>query len=122
MSQYALAFDLNLLVVGTDHASEAITGFYTKWGDGAVDITPLSSLNKRQVRQLASHLGVPKSVLDKAPSAGLWEGQTDEDELGISYDDNSDYLEGKEIGAEAKEKLEKQYQKTEHKRAPIPGI
>lgn len=120
--QYALAFDLNLLVVGTDHASEAVTGFYTKWGDGAVDITPLSSLNKRQVRLLAAHLGVPDSVLHKAPTAGLWEGQTDEDELGIKYDDNSDYLEGKEIAAETREKLEKQYRKTEHKRSPIPGI
>ncbi|MDQ0060456.1 ammonia-dependent NAD(+) synthetase [Paenibacillus harenae] len=120
--QYALAFDMNLLVVGTDHASEAITGFYTKWGDGAVDITPLSSLNKRQVRLLASHLGVPQSVLDKAPSAGLWEGQTDEDELGIKYAENSAYLEGKEISEEAREKLEKQYLKTEHKRSPIPGI
>jgi NAD+ synthase len=120
--QYALAFDLNLLVVGTDHASEAITGFFTKYGDGAVDITPLSSLNKRQVRQLAASLGVPQSVLDKAPTAGLWEGQTDENELGITYKDNSDYLEGKEIPAEAKEKLERQYLKTEHKRSPIPGI
>lgn len=120
--QYALAFDLNLLVVGTDHASEAITGFYTKWGDGAVDVTPLSSLNKRQVRQLASALGVPQTVLDKAPSAGLWEGQTDENELGIKYDDNSAYLEGKEINAEVREKLEKQYLKTAHKRDPIPGI
>lgn len=120
--QYALAFDLNLLVVGTDHASEAITGFYTKWGDGAVDITPLSTLNKRQVRQLAAHLGVPKSVLDKAPTAGLWDGQTDEGELGILYDDNSDYLEGKEIAPEVREKLERQYTKTEHKRSGIPGI
>lgn len=120
--QYALAFDLNLLVVGTDHASEAITGFYTKWGDGAVDITPLSTLNKRQVRQLAAHLGVPQSVLDKAPTAGLWEGQTDEAELGITYEENSDYLEGKAISPEAQEKLEKQYAKTEHKRSPIPGI
>ncbi|WP_336773825.1 ammonia-dependent NAD(+) synthetase [Paenibacillus sp. MMO-58] len=120
--QYALAFDLNLLVVGTDHASEAITGFFTKWGDGAVDITPLSSLNKRQVRQLASVLGVPQSILDKAPTAGLWEGQTDESELGILYDENSAYLEGKEIGAEAKAKLEKKYLRTEHKRSPIPGI
>lgn len=120
--QYALAFDLNLLVVGTDHASEAITGFYTKWGDGAVDITPLSTLNKRQVRQIAAYIGVPQSVLDKAPTAGLWEGQTDEGELGITYDDNSDYLEGKEISAAASEKLEKQYLKTEHKRAAIPGI
>ncbi|WP_424767361.1 ammonia-dependent NAD(+) synthetase [Paenibacillus sp. sgz302251] len=122
VTQYALAFDLNLLVVGTDHASEAITGFYTKWGDGAVDITPLSTLNKRQVRQLAAHIGVPQSVLDKAPTAGLWDGQTDEDELGITYGDNSDYLEGKEISEEAREKLEKQYLKTEHKRSPIPGI
>jgi NAD+ synthase len=120
--QYALAFDLNLLVVGTDHASEAITGFFTKWGDGAVDITPLSSLNKRQVRQLAGRLGVPQSVLDKAPTAGLWEGQTDEGELGITYDDNSAYLEGKQIDDAAREKLEKQYLKTEHKRSPIPGI
>ncbi|MFD2615091.1 ammonia-dependent NAD(+) synthetase [Paenibacillus gansuensis] len=122
VTQYALAFDLNLLVVGTDHASEAITGFFTKYGDGAVDITPLSSLNKRQVRQLAAKLGVPKSVLEKAPTAGLWEGQTDEKELGITYDDNSDYLEGKDVPAEAREKLEKQYLRTEHKRVPIPGI
>ncbi len=120
--QYALAFELNLLVVGTDHASEAITGFYTKYGDGAVDITPLSTLNKRQVRQLAAELGVPQSVLDKAPTAGLWEGQTDENELGITYEDNSSYLEGKQIDPAVREKLEEQYGKTEHKRAPIPGI
>ncbi|MNC80500.1 NH(3)-dependent NAD(+) synthetase [compost metagenome] len=71
---------------------------------------------------MAASLGVPQSVLDKAPTAGLWEGQTDENELGITYKDNSDYLEGKEIPAEAKEKLERQYLKTEHKRSPIPGI
>lgn len=120
--QYALAFEMNLLVVGTDHASEAITGFYTKWGDGAVDITPLSSLNKRQVRILAQRLGVPQEIIDKAPTAGLWEGQTDEDELGISYEQNSDYLEGKEIDPEVKEKLERHYLITEHKRDFIPGI
>ncbi|XEC97736.1 ammonia-dependent NAD(+) synthetase [Paenibacillus tarimensis] len=120
--QYALAFDLNLIVVGTDHASEAVTGFFTKWGDGAVDITPLSSFTKRQVRQLAAKLGVPQSVLEKAPTAGLWEGQTDESELGITYEDNSDYLEGKEIDDAIREKIERQYLKTEHKRAPIPGI
>lgn len=120
--QYALAFELNLLVVGTDHASEAITGFFTKWGDGAVDITPLSSLNKRQVRQIGIGLGVPQTVIEKAPTAGLWEGQTDEGELGITYDANSDYLEGKEIDPAAREKLERQYLKTEHKRDPIPGI
>jgi NAD+ synthase len=122
VTQYALAFDLNLLVVGTDHASEAITGFFTKYGDGAVDITPLSSLNKRQVRLLASGLGVPQHVIDKAPTAGLWAGQTDEAELGITYEDNSNYLEGKTIDPLIQEKLEKQYRKTEHKRAAIPGI
>ncbi|WP_374018389.1 ammonia-dependent NAD(+) synthetase [Paenibacillus thiaminolyticus] len=122
VAQYALAFDLNLIVVGTDHASEALTGFYTKWGDGAVDITPLSSLNKRQIRQLAERLGVPRSVIDKVPTAGLWEGQTDEKELGVSYEHNSDYLEGKPVPADVQAKLEQHYRKTEHKRAPIPGI
>ncbi|MFC4809942.1 ammonia-dependent NAD(+) synthetase [Paenibacillus sp. GCM10023250] len=122
VTQYALAFELNLLVVGTDHASEAVTGFYTKWGDGAVDITPLSTLNKRQVRLIAAELGVPGVVVTKAPTAGLWEGQTDEDELGITYDENSDYLEGKPVSDTAREKLEKQYIKTAHKRNMIPGI
>ncbi|MBP3962468.1 ammonia-dependent NAD(+) synthetase [Paenibacillus lignilyticus] len=122
VTQYALAFELNLLVVGTDHASEAVTGFYTKWGDGAVDITPLTSLNKRQVRQLAAALGVPGAVVTKAPTAGLWDGQTDENELGITYDDNSSYLEGKQIDDATREKLEKQFIKTAHKRDPIPGI
>lgn len=120
--QYALAFEMKLLVVGTDHASEALTGFFTKYGDGAVDITPLSSLNKRQVRQLAAALDVPEPILTKAPSAGLWEGQTDEGELGITYDANSDYLEGKAIDPAIQAKIEKQYEKTAHKRSPIPGI
>jgi NAD+ synthase len=120
--QYALAFERNLLVVGTDHASEAITGFFTKYGDGAVDLTPLSTLHKRQVRQLGLALGVPERVVHKVPTAGLWPGQTDESELGITYDDNCDYLEGKNIAADVREKLERQYLRTEHKRAPIPGI
>ncbi|NQX48808.1 ammonia-dependent NAD(+) synthetase [Paenibacillus tritici] len=120
--QYALAFENNLLVVGTDHASEAITGFYTKWGDGAVDITPLSSLNKRQVRQLAAALGVPADIVTKAPTAGLWPGQTDETELGITYEENSDYLEGKTVRPEAAAKLESYYRRTAHKRGSIPGI
>ncbi|MHA6534233.1 ammonia-dependent NAD(+) synthetase [Paenibacillus sp. BAC0078] len=120
--QYSLAFENNLLVVGTDHASEAITGFYTKWGDGAVDITPLSSLNKRQVRQLAEFLGVPADIVTKAPTAGLWPGQTDETELGVTYDDNSDYLEGKPVTPKVAEKLEGFYRRTAHKRNAIPGI
>ena len=120
--QYALAFEMDLLVVGTDHASEAVTGFYTKWGDGAVDLAPIRSLNKRQVRELAVHLGVPSSILSKPPSAGLWEGQTDEKELGISYEVNSDYLEGKTINSNDQQKLEKYYKNTCHKREPIPDV
>lgn len=120
--QYALAFEQNLLVVGTDHASESLTGFFTKWGDGAVDINPLSSLNKRQIHQVAAYLGVPQAILDKVPTAGLWDGQTDEGELGVSYEVNSDYLEGKDVAPEAREKLEQWYKRTEHKRAPIPSI
>lgn len=120
--QYALAFDLNMLVVGTDHASEALTGFYTKWGDGAVDVNPLSSLNKRQVRQLAVRLGVPDVVVNKVPTAGLWDGQTDEGELGVSYEDNCDYLEGKQIAPKSQEILENYYQRSRHKREAIPGI
>lgn len=120
--QYALAFERNLLVVGTDHAAEAMTGFFTKYGDGAVDLEPLASLNKRQVQQLAEALNIPERVITKVPTAGLWEGQTDEEELGISYDDINDYLEGKTIDAEAQKKLEQMYRRTEHKRSLIPGI
>lgn len=120
--QYALAFERNLLVVGTDHASEALTGFFTKYGDGAVDLIPLGSLHKHQVRMLGVKLGVPQTILDKVPTAGLWEGQTDEGELGVSYQDNCAYLEGKTIDPKAQETLEKQYLKTEHKRRDIPRI
>ncbi|WP_213585454.1 ammonia-dependent NAD(+) synthetase [Paenibacillus sp. J2TS4] len=120
--QYALAFELNLIVVGTDHASEALTGFFTKYGDGAVDINPLSTLNKRQISQLAEKLGVPRSVIDKVPTAGLWEGQTDEQELGVTYEENNSYLEGKTIDPASAEKLEQHYLRTRHKRNKIPGI
>ncbi|WP_019635191.1 ammonia-dependent NAD(+) synthetase [Paenibacillus fonticola] len=120
--QYALASELNLLVAGTGHASESITGFFTKWGDGAADIMPLSSLNKRQIRQIAAALAVPDSVLNKAPSAGLWAGQKDEQELGISYEDISDYLEGKQVEPAVQKRLESYYTKTKPKRSPIPGI
>lgn len=120
--QYALAFERNLLVVGTDHASEAISGFFTKYGDGAVDINPIGSLHKHQVRMLGEKLGVPQAILDKVPTAGLWEGQTDEGEMGVSYDDNCAYLEGQKIDPKAQEKLENFYLKTEHKRRDIPRI
>lgn len=120
--QYALSFELNLLVVGTDHASESIAGFFTKWGDGAVDVMPLSSLNKRQIRQIAASIGVPEDIINKAPTAGLWAGQNDEQEMGVSYEDNSDYLEGKSVDPASQKRLESHFKKTEHKRSPIPRI
>lgn len=120
--QYALAFELKLLVVGTDHASEAMMGFYTKWGDGVADLMPLRTLTKRQIYKLAHHLHVPHVVLDKAPTAGLWKGQTDEEELGVTYEENSDYLEGLEVETSASERLEELYRRSRHKRRIIPGI
>jgi len=76
----------NLLVAGTSNKSEFSVGYFTKYGDGAADMAPLGALYKTQVRKLAEHLGLPRHILDKEPSAGLWPGQTDEAELGLSYE------------------------------------
>ena len=119
MAQYAFAGQYSLLVVGTDHAAEAITGFYTKYGDGAADVIPLDGLNKRQGRQMLQYLGAPSLFTEKAPTADLLDGipsQPDETELGISYDTIDDYLEGKDIDQEPAKKLEQHYIKTRHKR------
>jgi len=82
---YAYANSLGYMVVGTGNATELAVGYFTKHGDGGVDLLPLGNLNKTQVRELARELGVPRRVIDKPPSAGLWEGQTDEEELGVGY-------------------------------------
>ncbi|WP_048150148.1 NAD+ synthase [Palaeococcus ferrophilus] len=82
---YAHANQLNRLVLGTSNRSEFLTGYFTKWGDGASDYAPLINLYKTEVWEVAKLLGVPKRIIEKKPTAGLWEGQTDEDELGISY-------------------------------------
>lgn len=119
VTQYALAGAENLLVVGTDHAAEAITGFFTKFGDGGVDLTPLTGLNKRQGKVLLKHLDAPARLYEKAPTADLLDskpGQTDETELGVTYEQIDDYLEGKEVDAAIAEKLEARYRATEHKR------
>jgi NAD+ synthase len=84
---YALAQTRGYLVAGTGNRSEIAIGYFTKYGDGGVDVEPLGELYKWQVRQLAGHLGIPQSIRDRPPSAGLWAGQTDEEELGVSYDD-----------------------------------
>lgn len=119
IAQYALAGQYGLMVLGTDHAAEAVTGFYTKYGDGGADILPLSGLNKRQGRQLLQTLGVPELFTAKAPTADLLDNkpaQTDETELGLTYDTIDDYLEGKEVDDEAATKIEQRFITTIHKR------
>jgi NAD+ synthase len=83
---YGFANALNYLVLGTSNKTEYLVGYFTKWGDGANDIAPLLGLYKTEVRELAKILGVPEKIILKTPTAGLWKGQTDEDELGITYD------------------------------------
>lgn len=120
IAQYMIAGFQKGLVIGTDHAAEALMGFYTKHGDGACDLTPLAGLNKRQVRMLGTALGLPNAVVHKVPTAdleGLKPGIPDEVALGVSYNDIDDFLEGKAIDDAAYAKIVKQYNVTAHKRA-----
>lgn len=119
IAQYAIGGQEGLLVLGTDHAAEAVTGFFTKYGDGGADLLPLTGLTKRQGRTLLKELGAPERLYLKEPTADLLDEkpqQSDETELGISYDEIDDYLEGKEVSAKVSEALEKRYSMTEHKR------
>lgn len=119
VTQYAIAGALHLLVVGTDHAAEAITGFFTKYGDGGVDLTPLTGLSKRQGAQLLQELGAPTSTWTKVPTADLEDQRPqlpDEIALGITYREIDDYLEGCVVSDECSQKLEKMYNNTKHKR------
>ena len=119
IAQYGIAGAYQGAVVGTDHAAEAITGFYTKFGDGGVDITPLWRLDKRQGRAMLELLGAPTHLYQKVPTADLEEDRPalpDEVALGVTYADIDDYLEGKDVAEDAAEKIEAWYQKTEHKR------
>jgi len=95
---YNRAKKMNYLVVGTTNRSELMTGYFTKFGDGAFDLAPIICLYKTQVWQVAELIGVPKDVIEKVPSAGLWEGQTDEDEMGIRYRDLDVILDGIAFG------------------------
>ncbi|MEX5308297.1 ammonia-dependent NAD(+) synthetase [Kocuria sp.] len=118
-AQYAVGGDHNLLVIGTDHAAESVTGFFTKFGDGGADVLPLGGLNKRQNRQVLAYLGASEQLVGKAPTADLLDenpGRTDEDELGLRYDDIDDFLEGKDVPEEIAEKLEQTFLRTRHKR------
>ena len=117
--QYALAGQLNLLVVGTDHAAEAVTGFFTKYGDGGADITPLTGLTKRQGAALLAELGAPPSVSQKVPTADLEDDRPalpDEEALGLTYSQIDDYLEGRDVDRDIVDRIESIYRNTRHKR------
>ncbi|WP_407269579.1 NAD(+) synthase [Radiobacillus sp. PE A8.2] len=118
---YALATNYKYMVVGTDNAAEWYTGYFTKFGDGGVDLVPLVHQTKGEVREIAKYLGVPDEVVNKQPSAGLWEGQTDENEMGTSYALIDKYLQGEEIPQQDKEIIERLHRNTAHKREMARG-
>ncbi|NLZ44408.1 MAG: NAD(+) synthase [Clostridia bacterium] len=121
---YHWAARLNYLVVGTSNRSERMIGYFTKHGDGGVDLMPLGNLVKTEVRALASSLGIPEKIINKPPSAGLWAGQTDEGELGLTYADLDRYLLTGEGSPEVRKRLREMEEKTAHKRRmpPLPEI
>ncbi len=124
IAQYAIAGQRSLLVVGTDHAAEALTGFFTKFGDGGADILPLSGLTKRQGKALLRELDAPARLYEKAPTADLLDetpGQTDEANLGLTYEHIDDYLEGRDVPDEVAEAIETRFLATRHKRTVPVG-
>ncbi|MGH1463050.1 MAG: ammonia-dependent NAD(+) synthetase [Neptuniibacter sp.] len=125
VAQYEVGGIVGGLILGTDHSAENITGFYTKWGDGACDLAPLFGLSKRQVRLLAKTLGAPSLLVEKTPTADLEclsPQKEDEHALGLTYDQIDDFLEGKVLAPEISERIIGIYLKTQHKRTPIPTI
>lgn len=119
IAQYTVAGAHDGLVVGTDHAAEAVSGFFTKFGDGAADLVPLTGLTKRRVRAVAGVLGAPAELVWKTPTADLETldpGKADEDALGVTYDDIDDFLEGKPVDERAFDTIVRRYRQTEHKR------
>ncbi|MFI0222841.1 ammonia-dependent NAD(+) synthetase [Streptomyces lydicus] len=119
IAQYAVAGAQDGLVVGTDHAAEAVSGFFTKFGDGAADVVPLTGLTKRRVRAVAAALGAPRELVTKVPTADLETldpGKPDEDALGVTYDQIDAFLEGKPVDEAAVESIVRRYRLTAHKR------
>ncbi len=113
---YAIAQARNALVVGTDNQVEWQLGYFTKYGDGGVDVAPLIHLMKDEVYELARYLGVPQSIIDKKPSGGLWEAQTDEDEIGLSYDEMNRALRGERMTDKVQAIIQHWHERSRHKR------
>lgn len=113
---YALGQAKGYLVAGTGNLCEMTMGYFTKWGDGACDFNPISDLTVPEVYEMLEYLGAPESIIEKAPSAGLYQGQTDEKELGVTYAEVTAYIKGGEISDEARNKIAKAEKNSAHKR------
>ncbi len=113
---YALGQAKGYLVAGTGNLCEMTMGYFTKWGDGACDFNPISDLTVPEVYEMLEYLGAPESIISKAPSAGLYQGQTDEKELGVTYAEVTAYIKGGEISDEARNKIERAERNSAHKR------
>ena len=120
LTLYYFANQLEYIVAGGGNRSELSVGYFTKYGDGGADILPLGNLVKSQVRELAGFLDIPQPIIDKPPSAGLWQGQTDEGELGISYEELDLYLVTGEAPSGLRQKIESMIAASAHKRLPPP--
>lgn len=119
---YAIGNSLNYLVVGTDNAAETYTGYFTKYGDGGVDLAPIAHISKKDVFRMGAYLGVPESILNKPPSAGFFDNQTDEKEMGVSYDTIDAYLNGESIPEKDKAIIDRLHRISEHKRQLPPRV
>lgn len=117
---FAYAQEHSGLVLGTDNMDERYVGYFTKFGDGAADLLPIVYLTKSEVREAAKLYGLSLDLVDRVPSAGLFEGQTDEGEMGVTYKDLDAYLLGEKIDSKAEERIEHLHKVSEHKRAEIP--
>jgi NAD+ synthase len=110
------------LVMGTTNKSELMTGYFTKFGDGACDIEVIADLYKTEVFQLAKYLEIPKNFIDKKPSAGLWDGQSDEGEMGFTYIELDKFLQGEHVDSDTENKINNLFKNSEHKRNLPPII
>jgi len=117
---YYFANRLHYLVAGTGNRSELEVGYFTKYGDGGVDILPIGHLVKHQVRELAQALGIPERIITRPPTAGLWVGQTDEGEMGLTYADLDRYLLTGEASPEVRRRIESMQRQSQHKKVPPP--
>lgn len=119
MTLYAVAAAEQRLVAGTGNRSEAYVGYFTKWGDGACDFNPICDLTVTEIYEFLRWLKAPQCVIEKAPSAGLFDGQTDEGEMGFTYKELDTYLSGGKIDDAVLEKIQRMHARSEHKRKPI---